>query len=146
MLIFTKPVGKGRPRFTKSGHVYTDEKTKAFEDMVGWGYKKAIAEGEAEAFMNGEPLRAIIGFYFSIPKSYSKKRKKAIYEGSEALTRRPDIDNLVKSVLDGLNGVAYEDDAQVVEVATYKVYGEEDCVSITFEKSTLNVWEEEDEK
>lgn len=28
----------------------------------------------------------------------------------------PDIDNLIKAILDGLNGIAWEDDKQVVEV------------------------------
>lgn len=34
--------------------------------------------------------------------------------------RRMDVDNVAKSVLDGLNGVAYEDDNQVVELLVRK--------------------------
>ena len=53
---------------------------------------------------------------------YSKKRKKSILEGSEGFTKRPDVDNLVKAVLDGLNGIAFKDDCQVVEVHATKGY------------------------
>ena len=35
-------------------------------------------------------------------------------------TQRPDIDNLEKAVLDGLNKVAFEDDAQIVEIHSVK--------------------------
>jgi Holliday junction resolvase RusA-like endonuclease len=33
---------------------------------------------------------------------------------------RGDVDNYVKSLLDGLNGVAYDDDKQVVNLHAYK--------------------------
>ena len=43
---------------------------------------------------------------------------------STGLTRskKPDINNIIKAVLDGLNGVAYEDDKQVVEAIGRKYY------------------------
>ena len=39
-----------------------------------------------------------------------------------------DIDNLVKFVLDGVNGLVYKDDKQVVKLVAYKLYdSESDC-------------------
>jgi Holliday junction resolvase RusA-like endonuclease len=38
---------------------------------------------------------------------------------------RPDIDNVVKAILDGLNGVVFADDAVVAQLVASKHYGEE---------------------
>lgn len=120
-----EPVPKARPRKGKGGRFYTPEKTKVYEETIGWEYHRAVNEGRANVYMDGEPVRAILGFFYSIPSSYSKKRRKSILEGNESLTRRPDVDNLVKAVFDGLNGVAFADDSQVVEVFAMKEYTDE---------------------
>ena len=59
-----------------------------------------------------------IEFFFEIPSSWSKKKK----EAAGWHTSKPDIDNLIKGVLDGLNGVAYKDDMQVVKISARKQY------------------------
>lgn len=43
---------------------------------------------------------------------------------------RPDLDKLIRAVLDGLTGVAYEDDQQVVRLTAQKAYGETEGVYI----------------
>ena len=43
---------------------------------------------------------------------------------------RPDLDKLIRAVLDGLTGVAYEDDQQVVRLTAQKAYGETEGVHI----------------
>ena len=43
---------------------------------------------------------------------------------------RPDLDKLIRAVLDGLTGVAYEDDQQVVRLMAQKAYGETEGVHI----------------
>lgn len=61
-------------------------------------------------------------FLFERPKShYGKVLKESapIYH-----TQRPDVDNLIKTVLDGLNGIAWGDDAQVVEVSGRKAWSD----------------------
>ena len=64
--------------------------------------------------------------YYKIPKSYTKKRIKNILDGMEKPTKKPDVDNIIKIVLDSLNKVAYEDDKQVVKVSLEKLYTKED--------------------
>jgi Holliday junction resolvase RusA-like endonuclease len=58
-----------------------------------------------------------------IPKGTSKKK---IIEMTENLTihhtKKPDIDNLVKFSMDCLNGIAWEDDKQVISLSSYKYY------------------------
>ena len=47
---------------------------------------------------------------------------------------KPDLDKLIRSVLDGLTGVAYEDDAQVILIQATKTYGQNEGVWITIEQ------------
>lgn len=55
-----------------------------------------------------------------IPKYYSKKRVQAIREGLEKPTKKPDVDNIAKIVLDSLNKIAFNDDAQIVGLIVLK--------------------------
>ena len=69
----------------------------------------------------------------SVPASYSKKRAAACLSGSEWPCKKPDTDNLVKSIKDGCNGVVWKDDCQVVQVYALKVYGGIPGVSVKVE-------------
>ena len=110
------PVAKGRPRVTKRG-AFTPQKTVNYESLVQYIYMDQ-AEGQK---LEG-PLKMDIGFYFPIPKSYSKKRKQAIMDIEEMHTKKPDIDNCIKSITDALNNFAYDDDSQIVEITAKKNY------------------------
>ena len=110
------PVGKGRPRFTRTGHTYTPEKTAAYEEKVRLCWKTQTGSG----FAGGVPLKASIIAYFPIPKSASKK-KAAAMDGTFH-TSRPDADNVAKAILDALNGYLYPDDSAVQIDRCWKVY------------------------
>jgi Holliday junction resolvase RusA-like endonuclease len=56
------------------------------------------------------------------PSSFSKRRRNECFEGRERPTKKPDIDNIIKAYLDGMNGIVYLDDTQVVRVSAKKVY------------------------
>lgn len=115
--VLGKPVGKGRPRFsTVNGYVrpYTPTKTVEFENLVRIAWMNAGFEK-----MDGM-LSIGIDAYFPIPTSYSKKKQAAL-EGAD-YDKKPDVDNICKSVLDALNGIAYDDDKQVVSVVIRKMY------------------------
>ena len=83
---------------------------------------------------SAEPLETPVSVYLyirlPIPKSYPKKRQEACLSGSERPTKKPDIDNLAKSVLDGMNGVIFCDDKQVVSLHLKKVYASDPGVDI----------------
>jgi Holliday junction resolvase RusA-like endonuclease len=64
-----------------------------------------------------------------IPKSWPKK-KQALAESNEISPGKPDLDNIAKTVLDALNGVCYEDDAQVVILSVTKCYSREPGVMV----------------
>lgn len=106
------PKGKGRPRFSR-GRAYTPKDTVEYEKRIAQSY-----DGD----MHTSPIFVDIRAFFSIPKSYTKKQKKAIKNGDLTPTKKPDCDNIGKVVLDALNGIAYEDDKQVIDLRVTKKY------------------------
>lgn len=112
LVIPGEPVAKARPRMNrKTGVVYTPKRTKSFETLV-----KEIAYEHFEKPLEGA-VSIYADFYFPRPKNRIWKKKPMPREWK---TTRPDIDNLFKSLLDGLNGIAFRDDAQIVEVRVKK--------------------------
>ena len=110
------PVANGRPRLGKYG-TYTPEKTVNYENLVQNAYMDQ-AEGKK---LQGA-LQMVIDLYFPIPKSYSKKRVEVIKEMEEMHTKKPDASNCLKSIEDALNGFAYDDDSQIVDLRVTKKY------------------------
>jgi len=121
------PVAKARPRSKiitpKSGKSpfvthYTPKKTSNFENKVAYGFRKKYCGPPTEG-----PCAIEIKMYFPIPKAWPKYKKKEALEKPVPVIKRPDIDNLIKSILDGLNSVAYLDDNQVYKIECSKWYG-----------------------
>ena len=127
-MIFTvegEPRGKQRPRLTRSGIVYTPSETTRYEKSVKAAY--LMAGGRK---ING-PVKVTVWAFLKIPASKSAKARAQMR--GEPATKKPDIDNILKIILDGLNGAAYEDDKQVVEAVVYKGYRPEPSVSVDVE-------------
>ncbi|EPB8150144.1 RusA family crossover junction endodeoxyribonuclease [Clostridium perfringens] len=120
MVVVTGKIrGKARPRICR-GHAFTPKDTVQYEKLVRNCYKQQDGR-----YLEG-PIKALIIAYYKIPKSYSKKRVQAIRDGLEKPTKKPDADNIGKIILDSLNGVAYKDDSQIIELRVIKRYTEED--------------------
>lgn len=120
-----QPVGKGRPRFARRGafiKTYTPAKTKAYEQRISvfWSGPKIPP---------GTPVRVEVVAIFKRPKRLFRQRDPD--ELVDCLAK-PDGDNVLKACLDALNGVAYEDDNQVVECSVRKLYHEK-TIRGTFE-------------
>lgn len=110
--------GKGRPRLTKSGHAFTDEKTRNYENLVKLLAMEAMKKAGVTA--TDKPVKAIINAYFEIPKSYTKKKVQAIING-EIKPGKPDLDNIIKCI-DGCNKIIFKDDMQVYSITATKSY------------------------
>jgi len=128
MNLFTKiditPVAKARPRVTMVGgraRAYTPKKSADYERQIAreWAHKR-----------QSDAVRLDIVFGMPIPQSWSKKQQDAAASGLILPSKKPDIDNLIKAVMDALNGVAYDDDNQVVELSGKKVYTVDPYVAI----------------
>ena len=114
-----EPRGKGRPRFSKTGHAYTDSETRAYEKKIIAYYREAYGgfKWPDTAFIHVK-----VTAHYQIPKSATKAALAAMQAGTLPPSRKPDIDNVLKIVLDALNGVAYKDDSRVVCVEAEKIY------------------------
>ena len=111
-----KPFAKQRPRFSRaSGRAYTPKATVSFEDTV-----RQLAAQQFNEPLKG-PVKLTVYATFEPPKSWSKK--KTADHLNRPHIQRPDLDNIVKAVADGLNRIAYEDDGQICEEASRKVWG-----------------------
>ena len=124
------PQGKARARTVRYGNgrisSYTPDKTVMYENLV----KISYLERTQKIYNNKEALAVKIIACFEPPKSTSKKRKAQMLSGDIRPTKKPDIDNIVKCILDGLNSVAYRDDTQVVDVQATKKYAEKAEVQV----------------
>ena len=95
--------------------MYTPAKTASYENKVALSY--VARNPDAKPFEAGVPLTVTMVAIFAIPASWSKRRKAAAMWH----TGKPDADNLVKC-MDALNGIAWHDDSQVVDVRCLKRY------------------------
>lgn len=120
-----KPFGKQRPRATRQGRIYTPAATVAYERTVGVLARQHFLEPIAG------PVRLTVTAVFEPAQSWSKKRRAAAM--GQPHTQKPDIDNCLKSILDGLNRIAWADDSQVAEITAVKLWGETAQVIVTVE-------------
>jgi Holliday junction resolvase RusA-like endonuclease len=125
-----EPKGKARPRvFTNNQgrrQAITPKETLSYENLVKWVYQNTYGARKLE----GELEARIVAMY-SIPKSMTKKNRQLIEEGKLHPTKKPDLDNVAKIVLDSLNGIAYSDDSQIVKLNIEKHYSENPRVEVT---------------
>lgn len=102
-----KLVGAQRPRVTRNG-TFIPKKTRQYQEKI----KQAFAASGGRKIDGAVCMR--IEVFRALPKSRPKKVE------SEPDIYRPDVDNIAKCVMDALNGLAYDDDAQVVSLRVTK--------------------------
>ena len=126
-----KIIGKGRPRVnTTTGIAYTPTKTKDWETLSKQYF--LLKYPRIKPFSNRVFVQIVA--HFAIPKQFGKKEKEQILNGTLSPTKKPDIDNIAKIVLDSLNGLAFNDDTQVTKIIVEKVYSDEEKISIIIEE------------
>ena len=133
-IVLGNPQGKSRARtvrnkYTSKVHSFTPEKTQSYEDLIRWSFKEAGGE-----YFGENPIRIDITAHFPIPQSFSKKKRLQAITGVLKPTKKPDCDNIIKVVLDALNGVAYHDDKQVTGVICNKFYGDKGYLYILIQE------------
>ena len=125
LVYHTDPLPKERPRtkvVTPKGkkpfaQIYTPKTTAEYEKKIAdaWKTKNGLIPYEGAVI-----VRIVLGL--PVPKSVSKKRRADMLAGKIRPTSKPDVDNLGKSVLDALNGLAYKDDGQITSLHVRKIY------------------------
>ena len=124
-----KVQAKQRPRFNGK-FAYTQRETVAYENWV----KTCYLEKYKGQKLLEKPLKVKIIAYYDIPKSTSKKKQKMMLDNEIFPTIKPDADNIAKSILDSLNGIAYLDDKQVVKLIVEKYYSKSANVTVMIEE------------
>ena len=123
--------GKGRPRVNSyTGIVYTPTTTKDYEYLVEQYFLLKYPKFKPLEGRLAVNIKAI----FSIPKSTKKVDKDKMLENTISPTKKPDIDNIVKIILDAMNKFAFKDDTQITKLSVEKVYGNEEKVEVTIEE------------
>ena len=116
------PTGKDRPRFARAtGRIYTPNKTAAYENLVKLEYERTYT---GKRFGDYVALKMRVRAYYSIPKRTSKRKQEQMAGGTLRPMKKPDASNVLKAIEDGLNGVAYRDDAQIVHVEVEKWFSD----------------------
>ena len=132
--VLGEPVGKGRPRFSTKGgfpRAYTPAKTESYQKSIKAEYLENYIP---LLFAPNTPLLIIVNAFMPIPKSTSKKNRISMLEGHIRPMKKPDADNILKAAMDALNGVAYEDDKQLVSTSCNKWYSEVPRTEIIIEE------------
>jgi len=126
LIIPGEPQAKGRPRFfpirTKAGRTFsravTPERTRSYETF--------IKELFVVAYPGFVPMTGALSIevdaYLGIPKSTSRKRREGMEGGFIVPEKRPDVDNILKSAGDALQGLAFLNDSQIAEAIICKRY------------------------
>jgi Holliday junction resolvase RusA-like endonuclease len=117
------PVGKQRAHVCKSGHAFTPVKTVNYEALV----KQTFAVKYPDFVPMPGPVRMILSIYLMESKETQRKLKKGV---KLYPTIKPDISNILKSIEDALNGLAYVDDKQIISVYAEKKYSLRPCVEV----------------
>ena len=124
--VIGEPRAKGRHRTTKSGFTYTPKETIQYENLV----KVSFYERYPNHIPTDKPITVLINAYYKMPKSFSNKQKELVMSGKLKPLKKPDVDNIAKSILDSLNGIAFIDDKQVISALITKDYSQQPRVEV----------------
>ncbi len=107
---------KGKAPFVS---VYDSKRSKDNKAFIATCASRVRPQVPLDCYLSVE-----ITFYRELLKSFSKKKIEQALAGQLRPGTKPDIDNYVKAVFDGINGIIWKDDALVVELKTAKFYSD----------------------
>lgn len=133
-IVVGDPVAKGRSKHRtitmKDGRQfnqeYTPAKTRNYEQTVRLEYERQVGY----TFPADAALAMKVIVFKRIPQSMTKKNRARAGSGELRPGKKPDISNVIKSIEDGLNGVAYHDDNQIVDQHGIEWYAENPRVEV----------------
>lgn len=128
-LISRNPRFKGKLKSVPHGFARDPQKSKNFKLTVGY-----IARSQFHAKLIDYPISVKLKFYRKVLKSSSKKEKEKMISGEIRPTKKPDIDNYVKGMLDALNKVLWQDDALITDLTVSKYFAEKPRIEMEIER------------
>lgn len=128
--ILGKVKAKQSVKFGRNGIKYTPKDMIAYSNLVKLSFQKEYPD-HLPHILNDVPLKVTIDVYFTVPKSFPKRKKELALQGKIRPTVKPDWDNIAKNICDALNGITYPDDKAIVSGFVNKYYSEYDYVNVT---------------
>jgi len=125
----TKAVSKERPRVGKSGHVYTPKRTRGFEKLVA---RSCLIQKPVTY-----PIKVFVSIMETPPKTWPVEKRQLALAGLIVPTRG-DLDNQLKAITDGLNGLAYVDDVQITAIEACRCYGINNRITVHIKQAGLS--------
>ena len=108
------PFAQPRPRISKFGtYDPAAKKKKELGFLIKQQWKDNLIDG---------PVELSLRFYMPIPKSLSKKKQAALVD--QPHIKKPDIDNLIKAVIDTMSGIVIKDDKIIWKIKAEKFYSQ----------------------
>jgi Holliday junction resolvase RusA-like endonuclease len=121
-----EPKGKGRHRSRIAGGKAGRQFVQHYAPKDTVEYENLVRMAAHEAMEGRDPTRHPVAMtmtaFVSVPSSWSKKKQARALNGMVCPTGKPDLDNLEKAILDGMNKIVFADDAQVCRVTKAKLY------------------------
>ena len=143
--------GQGRPRtriaYGKNGspfaHIYETEEDRSYKGLIQFHLMKEAKRLGIDLPIehNGRGVSVSVQVMRKVPRSWRRKNRALAEAGEYRPQTRPDLDNVIKIVLDAMNGVAYADDAEVTNITatrSFSIDGSESLIVGLY-------WEEEAE-
>ena len=133
------PQGKQRPKAKRMGQftgIYTPEKTVNYETYI----KELFVTKYPDFMPLAGPLILHFIAYVSIPSSTSQKKKALMLDGLIIPEKTPDIDNILKIIMDALESVAYKRDSQIAVAVNVKLYSERPRLELKIDQEHLLEW------
>ncbi len=129
-----EPKGKGRhrSRIAKKGDgkqfiaSYAPKDTVEYENLVRMAANRAMCGRTPTE----RPVLVEVSATCSVPASWSQKKRRDALAGEVQPTGKPDPDNVLKAIFDGLNKIVVRDDAQICRIGMSKQYGEKPGVFV----------------
>lgn len=116
--------GKARARTCRNGHTYTPDSTVLYENLVKTEFLRQCGRTQRVRAGNERPALCMeIVAIHPVPASFSNRKRVAALTGDILPAKKPDADNVAKIIADALNGLAYDDDAQITDLHVMKRYG-----------------------
>ncbi len=123
-IIHGPPTPLQRPRFTR-GHVYDPQKEQKLLDGI------QLKRQHLPNKPYDQPLLATITFFMPMPRVYKESGRDGLRDKYHP--KKPDLDNLIKYILDAANGILYTDDSLIVQIFGKKIWADEGKTELTLE-------------
>lgn len=121
--------GKPQPQGSKKGFIINGKVVlvESAKGLKPWREKiRTYVQHSAQFKELSGPVHVSVSFYFKQAKSNNKKSH----------TQKPDIDKLIRAVLDSLTGTVWNDDSQVISISAWKYWAKQDMEGVN-----ISIWE-----